>query len=741
MSKSHAAVIAPRPAETTALRRRRWLADAVRQSAVRETVLTLVILAVLEILVFGSYFRGNISPAPDDFIASYNNEPFAWWRDLFSSGSPDWVPYAWGGFPSALSIQNGSWYIPIGVLAALTPYSIHAAAVLQALHVGFGALGVHFLARRWKLHYLAAVFGMVSYFFAVGFYSNGLHPDIVRGFAWAPWVFVCLTPAFPWRRRWSIPVAALIFWQAAAGTYPGILVALIYGGAVVVLLTQVTERPRFRVYLAPLTVSAVAAALLSVPKYLEAVLLRDGQAVTGPDVSVFSRGMLGTLFFPYDMPNFPNDLSMRSFFVVAPTLALALTAWRRAARPWPVVAFGGTALLFGMPFLPWYSIVSKLPGMGLSRFRMSDFRVPLVLTATILAMLALSLRLGYTKDGEGDAPARTRRSQTVDALALGLLVSGAAIIAKADKYPIERWTTPWMVLASSAVIVWYFWARDLERVRGAAVGLVGLAAVSGVNWAFSVPAPWRFPLHSIEDRAWGATAEELIAAYSPPEVQVQRPARIPLDDAVAPPTNVHWNSSFYTGRDAVGGYINIKGAPAFGAELVAVTTPSTYFQSRSLLAAPGIGVEVASARDLPAPKVTEECARSGACGANLVERPVRYTRGHLKYALDATSDTKVLFNESYYPGWTITACGHGDANCRTLNSTMGGAGLILVDVPRGSWDIALDYETPGKVRDYGAFASGILLLVVAAIVPGSPLSRRGRGAWGHRSRLESPRFG
>lgn len=706
------------------------------------------LLVVLELLLFWSYFTGAIVPAPDDFIGSYNNEPYAWWRDGSMLDPTDWVPYAWGGYPAAISIQNGSWYLPIGLVATLTPYSIHAAASLQALHVGFGALGMYVLGRTWGLHRGASLVGLTGWFFAAGFYTNGLHPDIVRGFAWAPWLLLVLMPAFPWRRWWAIPAAALVIWQAVAGSYPGIVVAAVYCCAAGVVVAQVVLRPRVREYLLPLGVAVLAAGLLSAPKYVAALELRGSASPTGQDDSIFSRAMVGTAFFPYDLMSLPNDLSMRSFFVPATCWALlALVRWRD-----PLVrvaaAVGGTALLVGLPFWPWYDALAGLPGMSLSRFRMADFRTFLLLGVVVAAMAGLSSALRAASDsGRDEARGWRRWSRPVGTVALVALVCGAAAIGILAHWGAGRWAPPWTVLLVAAAVVALVGRMGLPEWHGPraagpwATVLVLLTVVSGVQWAYSVTPPWRADRAHLELSTWGTESEDLMAEDEPDDWSARRPARIPLDDAVAPATDVYWNQSFYDGVDAVGGYVNLKGSPAFNAARAAVADPVVGTDTRALYAAPGIGVQVDGPGDLPSVEEIDACAAGRSCGPDVVVEPDGYLPGALGYDVTAERDVEVNFNEAYYPGWQVTACPSGtEDGCQDLAVQMSSVGTMVVAVPVGQWDVSMVYDTPGESRNRWAFAVGVLLLGAAATVVGlrARAARTREGTDGSRRSRRNP---
>ena len=216
-----------------------------RPCALQEWILVGVAILILQTFVYWEYYSGAMT-APWDFFGTYNAEAFAWWHDGSFFHPSQWMPYQWGGYPAAASLQNSGWYLPVGIVASLVPFTIHAASALQAFHVAWGAIGLYWLTRRWGQGRASALFGLVAYSFAVGFFSNAQHVDIVRAFAWVPWLLLCVSPQWHWRRAWGIPLAALIFWQAAISSYPGVLALLAYGILVWVMVAQLSFRPRDR---------------------------------------------------------------------------------------------------------------------------------------------------------------------------------------------------------------------------------------------------------------------------------------------------------------------------------------------------------------------------------------------------------------------------------------------------------------------------------------------------------------
>lgn len=686
------------------------------------------LLVLLETLLFYGHFKGYAGPQ-FDFLGTYNTEAFTWWRDGGFFDPPAWVPYTWGGYPSAVSLQNASWYLPVGVVAELVEYDLHIASMVHALHVAAGALGVYALARAWRLGRITATLGLVAGFFAPGFFANAQHVDIVRGYAWAPWLLLLLSPAWPWRRWWAVPAATFLLWQALVGVYPGILVAFVYAGAVWVLAAQVLLRPRLRDFLLPLAGSGVLALLLAMPKFLPAVALRGTGSPSGAEDSAFDLGILGTVFFPYDGANLPTDMSMRSFFVPATCMALlALVPWRDR-RTWVLAATGATAAALSLPIWPWFDLATQLPGLDLSRFRASDFRPFLLMTIVLLALLGLSsaLRAGAARRAEGTTWLLAPGRRGAVAYLAGLLVVAAALGVLRD-FGWERWTPAWTILLTAACGVALLLGLGLRRwgiatpdTRLVATGLVLLTVVSGTAWAYSTTRPWLAARIAVEQETWGERVEELIDVRKDPDeadehafaTGDQRPARDPLtlDPVPVVEFQKQWNSAYYTGTAAVGGYTNLKGNEAFDRAMGAFQDEETADDALAFYAAPGIAVAVPEA-EIPDQALVDSCVAGARCGDGVTVTPREYAPGHLVYDVTTTGATVLQLNESYYPGWSGAVCPPSGGGCQDVTLEQAAMGNIAVEVPRGSWTVALDYTTPQLDRAWQLFWAGTVLTLV-----------------------------
>ncbi|MET0434562.1 MAG: hypothetical protein ABW025_10375, partial [Cellulomonas sp.] len=710
---------APGATRARTARRRPRVSPRVR-SRVQEAAVVAVLLALPQLLVLLGYYRGDISPQ-FDFLGSYSTEAFAWWRDGSFFDPQQWMPYTWGGYPSATALQSSAWYLPVGLASAVTDYSVRVAAAVQALHVVLGALGMYVLARRMRLGRVAASLGLVAWSFAPGFFANAQHVDIVRGYAWAPWVLLLLSPAWPWRRWWSVPVATLLLWQVLVGIYPGMVVAFVYVGLVWVVAHQIWSRPRVTAYLLPLAVTVLLAVLLACLKFLPALSVRESVEPAGPDASVFGLGILGTVFFPYDGSNLPTDMSLRSYFLPAAVVALlALVPWRDRGTRAPLLT-AVACLLVSLPSWPWFRLLGDLPGFDLSRFRFSDYRPILLACVVLLALRGLADTLRRDAAARRDGTVATLSWRRWPALVVLLAVLAfAAAVGQVTGFTAPRWSTPWTILLASAVVVAGLAAVGSPRWRVAvpdgrvlAAVLVALTLVSGTDWAFSTTRPWRAERAVAEAETWGTTSDVLIARRAEPAAvaqsavipAAQRPARTPLTDDPVPVVEYQkrWNTSYYTGIASVGGYSNLKGNAAFEEAMAAFQDPRTTVDARALYAAPGI--VVATDGGLPTADEVEACATTGACGRDLAVQPVGYRPGELTYRVSGSGGT-VLLNEAYYRGWEARAC-PDDGACADVPLQRGPAGVVEAELPAGPSTLTLRYVTPGLELSWALFWAGL----------------------------------
>lgn len=117
-------------------------------SASRQRCLYLLALLTLNLAIFSGVYADRLT-FPFDFGATYYALPAYWIASVSAGEWPAWVPYLGMGYPFAAHPQSGAFYPVFWVFPILhVPYTLHAASMLQALHVAAGALGASVLAAK-----------------------------------------------------------------------------------------------------------------------------------------------------------------------------------------------------------------------------------------------------------------------------------------------------------------------------------------------------------------------------------------------------------------------------------------------------------------------------------------------------------------------------------------------------------------------------------------------------------------
>ena len=676
--------------------------SSVRRRELKRVAILLIVVTILEVVVFGGYFSGATIP-PWDFFGSYNTGAYTWWQNGSFFNPQAWTPNSLAGYPTALSLQDGSWYLPIGLAALFGPFTLHASAIVAALHVALGSVGTYALTRSLRMPFKVALFAAVAGFFAVGYFSNAQHLDIVRGYALVPWILLVLSPRWPWRRVWALPLATFILWQTAVGIYPGMLFSTVYVGVVWVAYSQYKDRPAIRNYLFPLALSAIGAVLLCAPKLIPYFVLSGDNAGAFPDESKFDFSVIATLAFGYGHLQGPNDLSMNTLFVPATVLVLCCFANFRDRVSSSALVIAAPAVVLGMPFLPWFQAVQTLPGLAFSRFGMSDLKAYLLIAAVLLAASGLhNLSRNLVR------PARWFWVRIGVAAGIAVVLFS---IRKTGDFTRGDWLPglALVVLVLVVVVVWHL-RREMLTKTLLISSMIALTAISGCVWAFGTTITWSHPRVEAEVSTYGSTVDELLASRPPSSVETQRPARIGLPAGFNSVIlfNSSWNGSYYAGRDALGGNVNIKSSETVQRMTAALLEPSSGEAVVEFLTAPGL---VATGDVTPVSLAA--CATTGDCGpASAV--PIRYSPGDLSYQITNPVATVAVLNEAFYPGWGVTAC--GDAGCKVLDVESNTEGLIEVTLPSGEFELRAVYETPGLSTGWLIFGAGLFVAATGSLV-------------------------
>src|SRR4051812_1551587 len=112
------------------------------------------VLLLQNLFIFWRHYFGGYG-FPWDFIAGYHAVPYYWIEAARHGMSSAWIPFQGMGYPLYMNLQSSLFYPPLWLVAwANQGYSLAIAVELQAMHVGFGALGAAICARlmglRWS---------------------------------------------------------------------------------------------------------------------------------------------------------------------------------------------------------------------------------------------------------------------------------------------------------------------------------------------------------------------------------------------------------------------------------------------------------------------------------------------------------------------------------------------------------------------------------------------------------------
>lgn len=437
--------------------------------------LTLLLLLSQNVLIFWRHYFDDIS-FPDDFLLTYHAIPYYWIEAIKLGKGIAWIPFQGMGYPLFLNLQSGEFYLPFWLFPLFDgTYTIHAAVVMQGAHVLLGSIGAAVCARLlgvgWRESMLAGIF----YQCFGGFYSNSQHPDIVRAFAFLPWL--CGPVFADWRIRSAslmIGIATLPIWVFAiwTGGYPGTAMATLFVLATVSMLRALRERDVSGVgvwILLALVAGTLLAGIALVPAFLSSGEIGRSKTVGALPYDYMLPGDILSFAFPINSPYFGHDISMRSFFVGFPVIALFLMGVIEVRRrvKWPLIA-GLIALL--MAAGPLHQILILIvPPLGLSRFVMADYRALIGLIIILVAVTVLSDRQAG-KNARiiwpllfgifvwyGVHALNLERSYAQEdhiALVMALLVGVAAALSR-FAVKVFGWTIEPLVFIAGAVFIWY----------------------------------------------------------------------------------------------------------------------------------------------------------------------------------------------------------------------------------------------------------------------------------------------
>src|SRR6266487_6374532 len=366
-------------------------------------------LGILNLIIFRSHYFGKDCFPWDFWKTYYAIIPF-WTTAVSQHVLPEWVPFSGMGFPFFINLQSSFFYPPLWLFVVPgIHYTLHAAVIMQCLHVLWGAWGAFLLLRVLTDDWRSALFGALAYQFFGGFYCNAEHMDIVRAYAWLPWLFWAATVKGTLQiRNLLLPV---IVYCVTTASYPGNVVShsFLVGVYLLYQFYQPSARSDRRSVLIIVGLLALGF-ILSLVALGPAFLLRDQLTRASaklPTASLAFQDWL-SLIAPWTfgtmlIPGYLGDPSMISVFVGLPTIMLIILIQRTTAKRftvWWVLLILAGVLAFGKLSILYRGSLTILPILGFSRMASSDYRGVVGLALIVLASASLSEFLGASREAQ-----------------------------------------------------------------------------------------------------------------------------------------------------------------------------------------------------------------------------------------------------------------------------------------------------------------------------------------------------
>jgi len=648
---------------------------------------------------------------PWDFLGTYYAVVAHWTSAVRHGTFPLWVPFQSMGYPLPINLQSGLFYPAFWVFPAVrAAYSVHAAVVLQCLHVLVGALGVYALARRLGRSRRDAFLAAFAFQLFGGFYSNAEHPDIVRGDALAPWLLWSLTAPPARSRRGASRLLALpaVVFLLATGAYPGIFIASLFLGALWVLfqLLSRTVRLRFVADAAVLALLGLAlAAVALAPAWIHRPELARYTGLGELDRIGFVPRQYPSLFLPNACIS--GNASLNTIFLPLPLLLAALWASPRGREVRAALALlAVSALMAAGPPSPLYRLVRAVaPPLGYSRLPAADYRVFIAIAIAVLGASGL---------------ARLRRVKTTGRASAARWIAAAAVVAACAAFfmPRSESRAAALLAASFAAIV------ALTRLRPRR--LTAAAALAG-GWTLLMFADsgrvllhmqhlggdlWRVPDVSGVSRNWPELPANAFEGDVPETLFSPRPGPRPARRRAPPGYRA---AGYLTGDVLLFDY----GGTELGARAAIQQDPALLaFMSR-----PWIGILFFDAPGATSNDVSVPASTLGAEPDSVAVRQTSWGNDSNAYEVRLAKPALLVENEVFFPGWTATL-----STGERLRAVRVNGALRAWHLPAGSYSLATIFAMPeltALATVSGAAAVIYAALLAMAALKAARTSRRG----------------
>lgn len=667
------------------------------------------ILAFVNVVMFLPHYMGKAT-FPWDFLAGYHAQTFAW---IAHPGAtfPVWSPWSDLGFPSFLALQDGAAYLPFVFLKlAGIQYSVELATAIQASHALLGSLGMFALARVMGVPVLPSLLAALGYQLGAGFYSNQQHSDIIRAAAILPWLLFSFHPRVILGRWWWLVFSALCLFQFLVAAYPGNIVAAVYTSFVFVCINLIFQKHKLHYFLAVIAV-VVGGVMMSLVKWLPLIMNSGYLERTDVTVLPIEPIFLLTAVLPYDMEFLPSDLSMRSLWLPLVAIWGVVYCDFRSVAGLTGAAMAALALLVAVIF-PFFGMPQDfLPGGGVSRFLLSDWRPTLHIGVLILSVS------GWWRLLTGDIGVR--------AFLVGTAVGGCAVlllfvVGLRVGYPVLDLSRPLLVLGGMTATLLLVESADKSQAstsyRAIALSLGLLIVFDGAMYQLGQTRAWRISWDKMTEVM---TFGDLIQERTPVTglETGRRPERYLLDaepdKAIKGAKNTAYNKCWYESRYCVFGYNNLKFSPSHQLFAKAVLEEGGRELLDFMRRPQQLYVATHGDRVLGLDPTTREQLISGGSGVDV--SLMEYGATSLKYEISATKPVTIIENEIWWPGWSAMLC-DGGGDCRPIEVASTSQALRTWNVPSGEWTVVLEYRDVPRWKLVLVFLFGLGFIIMTSVI-------------------------
>jgi hypothetical protein len=655
-------------------------------------------LFAVNLIIFHDQWRGATSFTFDFPMGYYGT--VAYWISAVEAGHwPQWIPYQSMGYPILMNPQMALFYPPFWIFVLLRlPYTLYAANIVQVLHVFFGSVGLFLLARSLFRSLIVAECGAMAFLFFGGFYTNAEHADIIRGFAWVPWLLwasllrttsrtaVVRGRTFGTRLDLHSFLLPALVYCFVTGAYMGQVIAglLLIGVFLTVQAVQKYMESREQGIWFDLAIQygllalgmAMAAAFLIPGFYLTRELTR-ARGLGAADIWLLVKKDLFDLVFPSNEVHTHSDYSMSGMqvpLVLWLFVGLVRLKHLRALLPFVTIGAAAATMSFAI-FAPFSKAVRHAFGvLALSRFPVADYREFFYLAILVLLLAGLSEAIQIDFSPWKKAALMLSVLTLFALLSLGFVQHDLSPNSlKPFLYLVKEMT--WFGLATVAII----YAGSALRKPGVvgfvlpvSIVLSMIPVIKGAKVYWSDPDALK---NTYETQ--GLPVAKVNAALRSLSVfhrhETSRPARKTAGDPAWLSWRGYLDGSYMT--NDVGGVVSLSRA-----RIEASPVLFRLMHEPSKLLRIDCGMNARACAGDPDGVVTDSLGTAG--------RSLEYSRDYVVYDVDVPVRSLIVENEVYIAGWHAVCDGKPLRVQRVDGSLRGWV------VPAGHHRVRVYYQTP-----------------------------------------------